>query len=775
MKVNMPVTNNEIVMRPETILVTRTDLKGVITFANDAFVEISGFSREELVGASHNIVRHPDMPSGAYEEMWNTIRKGNPWHRLVKNRAKNGDYYWVSANVTPMFQNGSIVGYMSVRHSPSRDEINEADKLYRAISANQATLHSTGKAAFFKKIKEISLGKKLAIASTFLAAPNAFLMTQFFNAGDFGLLSAVAGSTALGIIFISAVSNNTGDLIEQSIAELYRLGANKFGKPLDLRRDDYFGDLFRAIYATGVKLGSDLGDSRQASADALRIIRGLENVQSSVLITNSNLEIIFVNTAAKELFTKAEKDIRKEIPNFKADKLLGTNIDLFHKEPSYQRDLLKNLHNSITSELELAGRSLKVIAQPVISDKGERIGYVAEWQDRTQEKQIEREIEDLVNSVKVGQLSARIDLAGKEGFTELLSISINGLTDVIENAFNDINNVIRKMADGDLTDTIQSDYQGTYAECKDNINNAMHKISELIVQIHEASAFVNNSSQEMASGNNNLSQRVEQQAASLEQTATSMHKLSSAVKSNAENTNQAAKVVQSATQLAQKGGDVVQSAILAMQEINESSNRIAEIIGVIDEIAFQTNLLALNASVEAARAGEQGRGFSVVATEVRNLAQRSANAAAQSSELIQNSVQKVRSGTAFVNETGAALMEIVDSIAQVGEIVGQITASSREQSAGISQVNNAIAQMDDITQQNAALAEEAAAGSMAMSDQSAKMTKLLDFFRVSKNLNAVRQKTVTSMSKNTVSAVTPKAITKPMPSSSQKSDDWEEF
>jgi methyl-accepting chemotaxis protein len=775
MKVNMPVTSNEIVMKPETILVTRTDLKGVITFANDAFVEISGFSREELVGASHNIVRHPDMPSGAYEEMWNTIRKGNPWHRLVKNRAKNGDYYWVSANVTPMFQNASIVGYMSVRHSPSRDEINEADKLYRAISANQATFHSTGKAAFFKKIKEISLGKKLAIASTFLAAPNAFLMTQFFNAGDFGLLSAVAGSTALGIIFISAVSNNTGDLIEQSIAELYRLGANKFGKPLDLRRDDYFGDLFRAVYATGVKLGSDLGDSRQASADALRIIRGLENVQSSVLITNSNLEIIFVNTAAKELFTKAEKDIRKEIPNFKADKLLGTNIDLFHKEPSYQRDLLKNLHNSITSELELAGRSLKVIAQPVISDKGERIGYVAEWQDRTQEKQIEREIEDLVNSVKVGQLSARIDLAGKEGFTELLSISINGLTDVIENAFNDINNVIRKMADGDLTDTIQSDYQGTYAECKDNINNAMHKISELIVQIHEASAFVNNSSQEMASGNNNLSQRVEQQAASLEQTATSMHKLSSAVKSNAENTNQAAKVVQSATQLAQKGGDVVQSAILAMQEINESSNRIAEIIGVIDEIAFQTNLLALNASVEAARAGEQGRGFSVVATEVRNLAQRSANAAAQSSELIQNSVQKVRSGTAFVNETGAALMEIVDSIAQVGEIVGQITASSSEQSAGISQVNNAIAQMDDITQQNAALAEEAAAGSMAMSDQSAKMTKLLDFFRVSKNSNAARQKTVTSMSKNTVSAVTPKAITKPMPSSSQKSDDWEEF
>ena len=159
-------------------------------------------------------------------------------------------------------------------------------------------------------------------------------------------------------------------------------------------------------------------------------------------------------------------------------------------------------------------------------------------------------------------------------------------------------------------------------------------------------------------------------------------------------TKQATKVVESATQLAEKGGDVVKSAIGAMLEINESSNRIAEIIGVIDEIAFQTNLLALNASVEAARAGEQGRGFSVVATEVRNLAQRSATAAAQSSELIQNSVQKVRSGTAFVNETGAALMEIVDSIIKVGDIVGQITESSDKQSTGISQVNQAVAQMD---------------------------------------------------------------------------------
>jgi methyl-accepting chemotaxis protein len=282
----------------------------------------------------------------------------------------------------------------------------------------------------------------------------------------------------------------------------------------------------------------------------------------------------------------------------------------------------------------------------------------------------------------------------------------------------------------------------------------------------------------MASGNNNLSHRAEQQAASLEETAASMEELASTVKNNAQNTVQATEVVNLASQLAQKGGGVVRSAISAMQEINESSNKIAEIIGVIDEIAFQTNLLALNASVEAARAGEQGRGFSVVATEVRNLAQRSATAAQQSSELIQNSVQKVRAGTAFVNETGAALNEIVESVAKVGDIVAHIASASSEQSSGIDQVNQAVAQMDDITQQNAALAEQAAAGSIAMSEQSTNMTQLLSFFRVDLSGGASKTQGVSRPKQPSVKIAAKKPIASPLASSKPKiasSDEWEEF
>jgi methyl-accepting chemotaxis protein len=769
---NMPVTNNEIVMKPGTILVTRTDLNGVITFANDSFVEISGFARHELIGENHNIVRHPDMPVAAYEEMWSTLKKGNPWHRVIKNRTKSGDFYWVSANVKPLIEDGKAVGYMSVRHEPTRAQIAEADALYRQINANQAQLQTKGLSALIKKIKELAPWQQLTFASAFFVIPNFYLMYSLFETANNGLLATVALSTLVGMLVITKFCQALHHSLDISIQRLNQLVLNQFNQSLDLRLDSQIGDLYRAIYATSIKLGDDLAQAQQANAESLRIIRGLETVQSSVLVTNSNFDIIFVNKSASTLFHKAEADIRKELPHFNSKTLLGSNIDLFHKNPSFQRNALANLKDGVTSKLVIADRTMQVTAKPVIAENGERIGYVAEWQDKTVEVKIEAEIQALVNSVKAGDLSARIQLENKEGFMKSLSVNINELTDVIENVFRDINTLIEQMANGDLTNSIHADYQGIYAQCRDNINDAIAKISQFIVEIRETADFVNDSSQEMASGNNNLSHRVEQQAASLEETAASMHELSSTVKSNADNTNEAAKVVQSATQLAAKGGDVVKSAISAMQEINESSNKIAEIISVIDEIAFQTNLLALNASVEAARAGEQGRGFSVVATEVRNLAQRSANAAQQSSDLIQNSVQKVRAGTAYVNETGAALMEIVDSILQVGEIVSHITASSNEQSAGIGQVNQAIAQMDDITQQNAALAEEAAASSMAMSDQSAKMTQLLSFFKVNGKAPPPKAMPIQQSSSKLVEKA---KVAAPSVASPALSDEWEEF
>lgn len=782
MKINMPVTNNEVVLKKGTILVSRTDLMGRITYVNDAFVEISGFTREELMGQEHNIVRHPDMPAAAYQDLWDTLKKLRPWQGLVKNRCKNGDHYWVEANAMPLFKDGKVYEYLSVRHPPKRDLIPATDLLYKKISAGEVKIKPSGLAVLSKSISEIAIKKKNAFVVCAFLLPIFFLMYRLFLSQEYALLAGVA----LLAVTASAVSINMTRIItetlETAITICYRLSSGGFGNKVDLKREDQLGDFLRGLYCMEVKLGVDLADYKQGLAESKRITQALDNVQSGVMVANKNLEIIYVNASVMKLFKAAESDIRKELPSFSADKLMGSNIDLYHKVPAFQRGLLENLQEACKSELVIAGRYMNVIASPVNGEAGERIGYVAEWQDRTHEVLIEQEIDQLVQGVKAGDLSARIKLTDKQGFTKALSSGINELTDVIESVFGDVNRVMESMAEGDLTTSITNEYRGVYAECKNNINNTLAKLSEFIIQIRDAADFIDSSSQEMASGNNNLSHRAEQQAASLEETAASMEELASTVKNNAQNTVQATEVVNIASQLAQKGGGVVKSAIAAMQEINESSNKIAEIIGVIDEIAFQTNLLALNASVEAARAGEQGRGFSVVATEVRNLAQRSATAAQQSNELIQNSVQKVRAGTAFVNETGAALTEIVESVAKVGDIVSHIASASSEQSAGIEQVNQAVSQMDDITQQNAALAEQAAAGSIAMSEQSTNMTQLLSFFRVGSKGGAATPKSA-GRSKAPAAPVRPTVTAKkpvaPVISSSKpqsnSSDEWEEF
>ncbi len=491
-------------------------------------------------------------------------------------------------------------------------------------------------------------------------------------------------------------------------------------------------DLLRALQGMQLQLNFDFSSVQQAAADAGRIKQALDTVNSNVMVADSGYNIIYLNQSVKKMFADAEEDIRKDLPDFDAEALLGANIDVFHKNPVHQRNMLDKLSTTFQSNLHFGGRYFDFTANPVNDDQGHRIGTVVEWRDRTKEVLIEQEIAEIVDAVKAGDLNQRLGLEGKEEFFKVLSTGINSLTDTIDEVFKDINRVISNMANGNLNAKILNEYSGIYGQLKNNINAMQEKLSHVFAQVRESAEFINNSSHELASGNNNLSQRAEQQAAKLEETASSMEQLTSTVKNNADNAQMANQVATSARQLAEKGGDVVSSAMSAMDEISISSNKIAEIIGVIDEIAFQTNLLALNASVEAARAGEQGRGFSVVATEVRNLAQRSAAAARESKELIENSVEKVRVGSDLVNASGETLDEIVAGVEKVGDIISEIAAASQDQSMEIEQVNKAVSQMDEMTQQNAALAEEASAASVSMSEQSNNMVQQLAFFSTDK-------------------------------------------
>ena len=296
-------------------------------------------------------------------------------------------------------------------------------------------------------------------------------------------------------------------------------------------------------------------------------------------------------------------------------------------------------------------------------------------------------------------------------------------------AVNLISESLIALSQGDLTHRISADLGEEFQKLKDAMNATLEKLSDLVTNIATGATSVSESANEIRSASLDLSQRTEEQASSLEETAASIEELASIVSQNAENSQNATSVAEDASRVAEKGGNIVKQTVLAIRDIETSSNKIAEIISVVDEIAFQTNLLALNAAVEAARAGEQGRGFSVVASEVRNLAQRSAQSAKQIKDLINDSVAKVADGTKLANDSGTTLAAVVDSIHEVAKLVNAINEASQEQRSGINQVNTAVSQMDNMTQQNAAMVEEASASTMSMSEEAEKLQRMVQFFK----------------------------------------------
>ena len=473
-----------------------------------------------------------------------------------------------------------------------------------------------------------------------------------------------------------------------------------------------------------------IAQERVQAAENARIRTALDNVSSNVMMADTDGKIIYVNKNATRLFVNAEKDFRRHMPRLDAKRLIGAGVDDLHVFPANQPNLLANLRDTYESELGVGGHTLRIVANPVFDDGGQRLGTAIEWADRSNEVAVEAEIDGIVEAAKDGDLERRIGLDGKHGFFRKLGQGINSLIDVLDSAFGDIAGAMHALSEGDLTHTIRTEYQGRFGEVKQSINQTSSNLQKTIGQLRAAAGQIASASEEISAGNDNLSQRTEQQASSLEETAASMEQLTSTVRNNADNSQQANTIAGNARRLAEQGGEVVSEAVVAMDAINASSAKIAEIIGVIDEIAFQTNLLALNASVEAARAGEQGRGFAVVATEVRNLASRSAGAAKEIKDLIQDSVGKVKNGSQLVHRSGQTLAEIVDGVKKVGDIVAEIAAASAEQSAGIDQVNRAVTSMDEVTQQNAALAEQASAASTSMLDKAREIQDKMSFFKV---------------------------------------------
>ncbi|MCL9782658.1 methyl-accepting chemotaxis protein [Vibrio sp. S4M6] len=335
----------------------------------------------------------------------------------------------------------------------------------------------------------------------------------------------------------------------------------------------------------------------------------------------------------------------------------------------------------------------------------------------------------LANAAVQGELSARADEQQHQGDFQDIIVGVNSALDAIVPPINECKSVLSALADGDLTETMKGDFQGEFAILRDAVNTSVSNLSNLVKEILGSSNSISTASQQIRTGNLDLSTRTEAQAASLEETAASLEELTTTVTKNTESTQYVNQLSAETSTQAEKGGEIVNQAVSAMDAISASSKKIADIIAVIEEIAFQTNLLALNAAVEAARAGEDGRGFAVVAAEVRNLAQRTGVAARDITDLIKDSVVKVEEGSHLVNESGTTLADIVESVKRVGSIIEDITKASEEQSLGINEVNKAIGQMDEMTQQNASLVEETSAASQSMDDLAQKLTRLMGTFK----------------------------------------------
>ena len=523
MRSNLPVTNLEYVMKDTETIVSKTDMHGNITYINQDFIDISGFSEAELIGAPQNIVRHPDMPTEAFADFWHTLKAGKAWTGIVKNRCKNGDHYWVVANAAPIIENGKIVGYASIRVKPTREQVQAADKAYRALKAGDHSI-------------DIREGRAVSRASS------------------------------------------------------------------------------RFSLFTGV------------------------SIKTLLMMAAGSMVVMFVGMGLLAWFAQTADNA------FYINWLIG----------------------------------LSTLGVPVAALFG-ILSY---------------------RSVVLPLQRARME--------------------------------IDRMSSGDLTGNIEANGVAELSRMMQSLRVLQINTKLLIGQIKEVTGRVTTGAGEIASGNADLSGRTESQASSLEETASSMEELTGTVKQNAENSRHASQLVTSTTEIALTGGELVGKVITTMGSIKDSSRKIADIIGVIDGIAFQTNILALNAAVEAARAGEQGRGFAVVAAEVRNLAQRSAGAAKEIKTLIGDSVDKVETGRKLVDEAGEAMDDIVTSVQLVADIISGTAAASMEQSSGIDQVNQAIGHMDELTQQNAALVEEAAAASESLQEQAFKLSQLVNSFELVK-------------------------------------------
>ena len=478
-------------------------------------------------------------------------------------------------------------------------------------------------------------------------------------------------------------------------------------------RRDFSVDMPR-LPGLKAKITETLDGIRDQTRNSVVTEEALRVTATNVMIADADNIIRYTNASLSEMLADVEDDIRKDLPQFRAATVIGSSVDIFHKNPSHQRHLLERLESTYDATIKVGGRTFRLILNPIRDGGGNRMGTVVEWQDRTAEVQVESEVSAIVQAAGTGDFSSRFEQSGRSGFFKQLGDGINQLLDISEAALGDIEQVLAALARGDLTQTITTQYGGIFGRLKESCNGTVERLRQTINEINQAAEGVVTSAEQVNATAQSLSQSSAEQAASVEQSSASIEQMAASIQQNSDNAKVTESMATKASQDAAEGGTAVRETVAAM-------NQIASRIGIIDDIAYQTNMLALNAAIEAARAGDQGRGFAVVAAEVRKLAERSQLAAKEIAEVAGNSVL-------LAERAGKLLDEMVPAIIKTSDLVHEISAASEEQASGAQQINTAIGQLNIATQQNASASEQLSSTSDEMSERAQQLREVLAYF-----------------------------------------------
>jgi methyl-accepting chemotaxis protein-1 (serine sensor receptor) len=463
----------------------------------------------------------------------------------------------------------------------------------------------------------------------------------------------------------------------------------------------------------------------KVAAENTRIKNALDKCTTNVMIADANNQIVYMNETVLSMMQRNEGELRKSLPNFNASRLMNETIDVFHKNPAHQRGMLASMSSTFKTQIKVGDLYFGLIANPIVDTKGNRVGTVVEWSDRTVEVGVESEVADIVKAASQGDFGQRLAMAGKTGFFANLATNMNELLQTSEQGLTDVADVLAAFAEGDLSQRIERDYAGLFGKVKESANSTADNLARVLGEVRAAADALTGAANQVSATAQSLSQSASEQASSVEETTASIDQMSASISQNSDNAKITDGMATKASKEAGDGGQAVTQTVAAMKQI-------AQKISIVDDIAYQTNLLALNAAIEAARAGEHGKGFAVVAAEVRKLAERSQEAAKEIGDLASNSVDTAE-------RAGKLLSEIVPSIQKTSELVQEIAAASQEQSQSVTQIGGAMGQLSKATQQNASASEELAATSEELSGQAEQLQQSVAFFKLDSETNAPRR------------------------------------